>query len=792
MYEFGKDDFGNIIGTEGLARDITAQNQIREELHASNQQLSRIMDNLQDAYFQTDASGKFVIVNPRAASMYGYNSVDELIGLPATTLDARTNERNLLQVALEKSDSIYDWTSKGKRKDGTTFWISMNFKLLRDKSGSIIGTESLIRDISERKLREEEINQRNAELMTLNQIGQSLSRLADETEIIELLFSEIGKIFDNRNLYIALFDSEKQLIKYPAYTIDGKKMTIPNRLLANGITDYVIENNKILLINQDFIATLQRYGIELRGKPAKSLISVPMKLNEEVIGVITLQDYEQENVYTEHHVELLETISAIASSALQNARLYGQVQKELENLKITKEALFERDSELLESQKIARLGTYFFDLSNGVFKTSETMDDLFGINKDYDLSIQGWAAIIHPDDREMMLDYLQDELIKHQQEGEKEFQIVRYNDEKTRWLYTINHVVVNDQGELVGIRGTSQDITERKQMEDSLRRNEELFRNSFENAHVGVSLTSSEGKFLRVNNELCNIVGYSSEELTEMKFNDITIEQDKYVGFSEFHRMIAGEIDNATFEKRYVRKNGQIIWVFISEAVIRDPEGNFSHFITYTQDITEQKKYEEKIEQNNLQLRETFKGAIDLLALASEKRDPYTAGHQKRVTKLAVAIAKKMEIDENTIEGINIAGIIHDIGKISVPVELLSKPTKLTDLEFSIIKTHSQSGFQILSKIDFPWPIAEIVYQHHERLNGSGYPRGLKTDDILIESKIIAVADVVEAMSSNRPYRGSMGINAALEEIENKKGIFYDPSVVETCRKLFLEEDFIF
>lgn len=775
-----------------VCRDISAQNQIRKQLHTSNKQLSRILNNLQDAYFQADASGKFVMVNPRAVSMYGYDSADEIIGLPTTALDSDKHERKLLQEALKKSDSIDDLITKGKRKNGSTFWVSMNIKRLKDEAGNYIGTEGVVRDISERKKNEEEIKQRNAELLTLNQIGQSLSRLANESEITERIFTEIGKVVDNRNFYIALYDKENQYIQYPVYTINGKRMTNRHRPLANGITDYVIRNNTILLINHDFLATLQKNGIELRGKPPQSLVAVPMTVNEEVIGVITLQDYDRENIYDDHHIDLLTTIAAQASSALQNAKLYGQVQLELNDLRIAEETLLERDIELLESQKIAHLGTFIFDTSSGLLKTSELMDELVGVDKTYNRSLQEWTALIHPEDRDMMIDFLRNELIAKKLEGEKEFRIVRKNDGKIRWLYIHNNVDVNAKGEVIRIRGTSQDITQRKQMENSLRRSEELFRNSFENAHVGVSLVSSEGNFLRVNNELCNILGYPIGELIVIKFNDITLEEDKHIGQSYLRRMIDGEIDNASFEKRYVRKNGQVIWVFLSIAAIRDDEGNFSHFIVYTQDISEQKKYEEKIEQNNMQLRETFKGAINLLALAGEQRDPYTAGHQERVAKLAVAIAKKMGLDEHTIEGINIAGIIHDVGKMSVPVELLSKPTKLTELEYSIIKTHSQSGYQILSKVDFPWPIADIVYQHHEHLDGSGYPRGLKSDEILIEAKILAVADVVEAMSSNRPYRASMGITAALEEISNKKDVYYDPGIVETCKKLFIEEAFNF
>ena len=175
---------------------------------------------------------------------------------------------------------------------------------------------------------------------------------------------------------------------------------------------------------------------------------------------------------------------------------------------------------------------------------------------------------------------------------------------------------------------------------------------------------------------------------------------------------------------------------------------------------------------------------------AVETRDPYTAGHQSRSADLACAIAMEMGLAQEKTEGIRMAGIIHDIGKLSIPAEILSKPTALTEIEFSLIKVHSQSGYEMLKDVESPWPLAEIVYQHHERINGSGYPRNLKGNEILIESQILAVADVVEAMASHRPYRPTLGIEAALEEITKNKGILYNIAIADACLKLFREKGY--
>ncbi|MDD5268062.1 MAG: response regulator [Methylococcales bacterium] len=191
-------------------------------------------------------------------------------------------------------------------------------------------------------------------------------------------------------------------------------------------------------------------------------------------------------------------------------------------------------------------------------------------------------------------------------------------------------------------------------------------------------------------------------------------------------------------------------------------------------------------------LRTNLFDSVTALAAVVEMRDPYTAGHQRRVAKAAVAMAKELQLADERVEGIYLAGVVHDVGKIRVPAEILIKPGQLSELEFAIIKEHSRNGFEILKGIDFPWPIAQIVLQHHERLDGSGYPQALTSGQILFEAKIIAVADVVESMVSHRPYRPSMGLDMALSEVELNKGKLYDPVVVEACITLFRERGFNF
>ena len=294
----------------------------------------------------------------------------------------------------------------------------------------------------------------------------------------------------------------------------------------------------------------------------------------------------------------------------------------------------------------------------------------------------------------------------------------------------------------------------------------------------------TEGRIIRANKALANrlkvpvkdIIGKKAEELfpgeqaEEMRKNDREV-------------IISGKPKKDIIESYDTPKGTR--WAISDKMPSKDKEGKITGIISLSKDITIQKQSEEK-------LKKTMDAALDTMSKIVEVKDPYTAGHQQRVSELSIAIAKELHLSQDKIEGIRVASLIHDIGKIGLPAEILSKPTKLSDMEFNLIKSHSQIGYDILKSIDFSYPVANIVLQHHERLNGSGYPNHLKGDEISLEARILGVADVVEAISSHRPYRAALGIEKALEEISQNKGILYDPEVVDVCLKLFKEKGFKF
>lgn len=327
--------------------------------------------------------------------------------------------------------------------------------------------------------------------------------------------------------------------------------------------------------------------------------------------------------------------------------------------------------------------------------------------------------------------------------------------------------------------------------EEALKSSEESYRLLAESVSDVIWKADPELKFIYISQSVNRMLGYSPEELINVTLNKLlTVESLKKLNdyyFKTLNKTRGKYQKNSKsemLELEQFKKDGSTIWTEISISSIFNLKNQVGGFLGVTRDITERKLAERKLNQSFRELRRILEASIQAMGKATEIKDPYTAGHQKRVGLLSYEIAKKMELTEDQCEGVRLAGAIHDIGKIYIPAEILSKPGILNENELCIIKSHTEVGFDILKTIDFPWPIAKIVLQHHERINGSGYPKGLKGDDITIEAKIIGVADVVEAMASHRPYRPALGIKEAIAEIKKNKSILYDPKIVDICIKI--------
>jgi PAS domain S-box-containing protein len=338
------------------------------------------------------------------------------------------------------------------------------------------------------------------------------------------------------------------------------------------------------------------------------------------------------------------------------------------------------------------------------------------------------------------------------------------------WVQEIGEAVWDDTGKIIGVQGAFQDITERRKLE---RDYATLFREMLDGFSINRLICDADGRAIDFR---FIVVNPAFERITGLKLEDIegkTV-REVFPGIEDHWIQRFGRVA-LTGEPLFFEDYAGPLGKYLEVKVFRTAPGEFA---VISVDITGKKRAEEK-------LQHALQTTIGVLTQTVERRDPYTAGHQRRVGILAGRIAQEMGLDPERVDQIRMSGFVHDLGKISVPAEILSKPGRLSELEMDIIREHPGHGRDILHDVESDWDLAKIVYQHHERLDGSGYPQGLKGDEISLEARILAVADVVEAMASYRPYRPAIGLEEALEEIENNAGILYDPEAAKVCLDLF-------
>lgn len=327
----------------------------------------------------------------------------------------------------------------------------------------------------------------------------------------------------------------------------------------------------------------------------------------------------------------------------------------------------------------------------------------------------------------------------------------------------------------------------RRQAEADLRESEALFRSVVEQ-NIAAIFMIEDGRIVLANPRACEILGYAVGELNGMNTLDLIDERDRADIADMMRRILAREVESIERVFRGLRKDGSLVDVGARATYVLT--SGKPGILGVAQDIGERKKAQEEIQRYMHRLEQAMMATVEAVSTMVELRDPYTSGHERRVGELAAAIGGEMGLSMETITGLRMTGYVHDIGKISVPAEILSKPGRLTEIEFEIIKTHARSGYDVLKNVEFPWPLPEVILQHHERLDGSGYPQHLKGDEIILEARIMAVADVVESMASHRPYRPALGVDKALEEIERNSGKYYAPQVAEACLRLFREKGY--
>jgi len=448
--------------------------------------------------------------------------------------------------------------------------------------------------------------------------------------------------------------------------------------------------------------------------------------------------------------------------------------------KVEKErALKERESRLRNITENANQIIFSVNDEGRVSFISPAWERITGY-KAGDILGRSFLEFVHPED----LKKGKDALVKVTKEGIITVPaIIRMKKNKGDWCWfsIVGGVLETADPENLEYGGIAEDITERKLSEDKLQETYRRLSTILESVPDAIYLKDREGIFLEVNRAYEEFTGISRDCILGTRGESV-LPPEVFETNLETDKKVRESGDSIHFEKVF-DNFGEPVYFSIYKAPLLDENNELTGIIGVSNDVTEVKVAEKKI-------RSALEGAIHTISSIVEIRDPYTAGHQQRASRLAVAIGRQMGLERDRMEALRVSSLVYEIGKIAIPSEILNKPGSLNSMEKELIRIHPSTAGEILGNIDFPWPIAQIVSQHHERINGSGYPLGIKGDEILFEARILSVADVVEAMCSHRPYRPSLGIEAALQEVERNSGILYDPEVVNIACKLFREKNF--
>lgn len=637
----------------------------------------------------------------------------------------------------------------------------------------------LTRAMHVRKLRTENMQLR--ETIAIHELGKAIALSSD-------LDSIMNKVADAA---LSQCDADEVSIMLP--TEDGKELYIAvlcggtgtehigmHVPLEQGIAGWVARNKELVVLQGEindprFVPIKPRSDIY-------TAVSIPMMSSGKLVGVLNVNITKKCRRFTIGQIKALGVLVSIISPILEKIQLYLQIREGEEKYRSIFENMFDGIYQRLPDGKLIAANPALVR----ILSYDSPQDLMENITNPYN------QLFINPDD------YAE---IKHVMEIHGEVQNLEYQiyrKDKTKAWVSINARAIRDKnGVLRYHEGILSDISKRKEAEQQLVKERNMLNRIMKTSPSGIMVIDGNGKIIFANKRVREVFNLPKEKIdgsqydsrawciTDLDGNPISDEN------LPINKVLAS--GKPVYGARVIMTltNDRPVYLFVNAAPVIEKSGCISEVVITFDDITQQCRNEKKIIETIGKLRKSLDDTILAMAMIVEKRDPYTAGHQERVAGLAVAIAKNINLSEKQINGIRMAGIIHDIGKMSIPSEILSKPSKLSDFEFALVKQHAETGYNILETINFPYPVAQIVYQHHERLDGSGYPRGLKGNNILLDARILAVADVVEAISSHRPYRPALGIDKAMEEISENKGILYDPAVADACLKLFNENSYI-
>ena len=754
----------------------------REERAALVGHYGRLVELARDIFLLTGPDGGIVEANAAAVSAYGYTA-DELKKMNIRDLRAPEDRQSFAQqweASAAPQGVLFE--TMHRRKDGSTFPVEVSARALEIEGQPY--RQSFIRDISERKTAEAQIGRMNRAYATLSETNQAIVRLKDQDE----LFKVICRISVEYSLYecawVGLVDAANRRVvpaavygKLVDYVRQIKVSTDASTPEGRGPTAQAIREGKPYFC-QDFLSdpatepwrelgTL--YGI-------RSSAALPLRRAGAVIGTLNLYSTESDS-FDLATQNLLEEMAFDVSFALDNferesARV--QAERDLASSEAYYRGLFENMQEGLAHCRMVFEGGSPQDFI--YVDVNEAFARLTGLKDAKGRRVTELIPGIRGSNPELF------EIYGRVVETGNPESFETYVPVLDIWFSVSAYRT--EPGHFTAV---FENITQRKRTEQALREGEERFRSMLEQ-NISAVFVIEGGKLTYANRRAGEVLGYAQEELIGKSVFDLVVEADRPAIAEASRLLMSGELKTVEQEFKTLRGDGTVTDVG-SHAVAAKLQGK-RVILGIAQDIGERKKAQAEIARYIARLETTMESTLQAVSSMVELRDPYTAGHERRVGELAAAIGLEMNLPADRLKGLRLAGLVHDIGKISVPAEILSKPSRLTETEFELIKGHCQSGYDVLKGVDFPWPVAQIILQHHERIDGSGYPMRLKADEILLEARIMAVADVVEAMSSHRPYRPGLGLDAALDEIAKNSGRVFDAQVAEACLRLFREKNY--
>ncbi|MFC1897942.1 PAS domain S-box protein [Candidatus Cloacimonadota bacterium] len=622
-------------------------------------------------------------------------------------------------------------------------------------------------------------------LTTTKDINSTL----DFREVAERITVEAMELLDSYGSAVYLLNDDGKTLD-PIVVIDPDfKDEIMNATLDidTSFTGKSIINKRAMMFND---AGETSNGFQIPGTTEEKnerILVAPLITDDEVLGAICLNrigpHFEQEDV------EILETLANYATTALVNASAFEQMQHEMHERLLAEQRRDESEKKYSSLISNVPVGIFRSNARDKIISANPAMVKMFGYNDLKELLKTTIHELYSTSEKGP-------ELLKLLNENDEidDFEIVlTRKDGSTFWGFISTKSVYDTNGKIIFRDGIINDVSKRKKAELNLQTTQFRLATLFENVPNILLYESGEDREFMSDNVI-DLLGYPAEDFIKDKdkFFSLLHEDDvDYIKkkYKEWEAEDKKEVLTLWFRIR--TKVGRYIWIEDRRIETVGPD-NKRYETGVKIDITNLKNAEEQLKISYQKLQRLLEETVDGLVSAVEMRDPYTAGHQRRVATLTVAIGKKLGLSQNEIEGLHLASLVHDIGKINIPAEILSKPGKLSENEFNLIKLHPQTGYDILKSIEFPWPIAEIVLQHQERYDGSSYPQGLKGEEINFYARILSVADVMEAMSSHRPYRASLGIQSAIEEITTYRGKLYDPVVVDAALDLFQNDGFDF